>query len=246
MVGTVTNAKKRKVWYPMNRRNYQRELEQTLKREEGAKTPKRLFLHACCAPCSSYCLEYLSQWFSITVFYYNPNIFPKSEYEHRVRELERLVEELNPKLRYPVTVSVGAYEPERFMETVRGYEDCREGGARCLLCYELRLLEAVKAAAENGFDYIATTLTISPLKSADCLNEIGARLSGEYGVPWLFSDFKKKNGYQRSIELSKKHHLYRQDFCGCVFSKRDREEKSGTKGNPASEEKTVPKETAVL
>ena len=189
----------------MNRRNYQKELEAIIKQNESRSRVPRLFLHSCCAPCSSYVLEYLSQYFEITVFYYNPNISPKEEYEKRAEEQRRLVD---------------AYEPQRFYEMAKGLEQEPEGGERCFGCYRMRMEEAARLAAEGHYDYFTTTLTISPLKKAEKLNEIGERLAKEYGVFWLPSDFKKRGGYQRSIELSKEYDLYRQDYCGCVFSRR--------------------------
>ena len=203
----------------MNRRNYQRELEAVIKENEGKSRVPRLLLHSCCAPCSSYVLEYLSDYFEITVFYYNPNISPAEEYEKRAAEQQHLIRELPAK--HPIHLVVGAYEPERFYAVSRGLEQVPEGGERCFRCFRLRLEEAAKMAAEGGFDYFATTLTISPLKNAQKLNEIGIRLAKEYGIAYLMSDFKKKNGYKRSVELSAEHHLYRQDYCGCVFSKRE-------------------------
>lgn len=207
----------------MNKVNYQAELEKLIKQLPDRH--RRLFLHSCCAPCSSYCLEYLRKYFDVTVFYYNPNISFGEEYRHRVEELKRLVEELNEDAAggNPIELEEGPYEPERFFEAVKGMEDCPEGGERCFVCYELRLREAAKRAAEGGYDFFTTTLTISPLKNAQKLNEIGQRLGEEYGVACLPSDFKKKGGYQRSIELSREHELYRQDYCGCVFSKRERD-----------------------
>lgn len=207
----------------MNKVNYQAELEKLIKQLPDRH--RRLFLHSCCAPCSSYCLEYLRKYFDVTVFYYNPNISFGEEYRHRVEELKRLVEELNEDVAggSPIELEEGPYEPERFFEAVKGMEDCPEGGERCFVCYELRLREAAKRAAEGGYDFFTTTLTISPLKNAQKLNEIGQRLGEEYGVACLPSDFKKKGGYQRSIELSREHELYRQDYCGCVFSKRERD-----------------------
>ena len=199
----------------MNPRNYQRELDAVIAAQEG-KVPK-LLLHACCAPCSSYCLEYLSQFFEITVLYYNPNISPREEYERRTAELERLVGEMS--FAHPVKVIAGEYEPEKFYEAVRGLEKEPEGGERCTVCFRLRLSEALRAAEELGCDYVTTTLTISPLKDAPRLNAIGEELCAESKVAWLPSDFKKKGGYQRSIVLSREHELYRQDYCGCVFSK---------------------------
>ena len=205
----------------MNRRNYQRELEAVIKENESKSRVPRLLLHSCCAPCSSYVLEYLSDYFEITVFYYNPNISPAEEYEKRAAEQQHLIERLPAK--HPIHLVVGAYEPERFYAVSKGLETVPEGGERCFQCYRLRLEEAAKMAAEGGFDYFATTLTISPLKNAQKLNEIGEELSGIYKVEHLPSDFKKKNGYKRSVELSAEYGLYRQNYCGCVFSKREQE-----------------------
>ena len=205
----------------MNRRNYQRELEAVIKENESKSRVPRLLLHSCCAPCSSYVLEYLSDYFEITVFYYNPNISPAEEYEKRAAEQQHLIRELPAK--HPITLVVGAYEPERFYAVSRGLETVPEGGERCFRCYRLRLAAAAKMAAEGGFDYFATTLTISPLKNAGKLNEIGEELSQIYKVEHLPSDFKKKNGYRRSVELSAEYGLYRQNYCGCVFSKREQE-----------------------
>lgn len=202
----------------MNRRNYQEELEQIIhicQKEE--KTP-RLLLHSCCAPCSSYVLEYLSSYFSITVFYYNPNIYPPEEITKRAAEQKRLISQL-PAV-HPITYLEGSYDPQSYYQAIKGHEQDREGGERCFLCYHLRLKEAAKLARSEGYDYFTTTLSISPLKNADKLNEIGEELAKEYGVAYLSSDFKKKNGYQRSIELSREYELYRQDYCGCVFSQR--------------------------
>lgn len=199
-------------------RNYQKELEKLLSgMDDGGRVP-RLFLHACCAPCSSYVLEYLSEYFEITVFYYNPNISPREEYEKRVEEIQRLISEMS--FRHPVTFMEGSYHPEEFYEMARGLESVPEGGERCFKCYRMRMEEAARLAAEGGYDYFTTTLSISPLKNAPKINEIGEELSGIYHVSHLPSDFKKKNGYKRSIELSAEHGLYRQDYCGCVFSKR--------------------------
>ena len=199
--------------------NYQRILDKTIEQlgKEG-KVPS-LLLHSCCAPCSSYVLEYLSEYFKITVLYYNPNISPKEEYEARVREQKRLIGEMD--FTYPVSFLEGNYVPEDFYEMAKGHENDKEGGERCFLCYEMRLREAAEAAKMGNFDYFTTTLSISPLKNAQKLNEIGIRLAKEYGIAYLKSDFKKKNGYKRSVELSAEHHLYRQDYCGCVFSKRE-------------------------
>lgn len=204
-----------------NKRNYQRELEQILKdlKKEG-KVPK-LFLHSCCAPCSSYVLEYLSDYFEITVFYYNPNIYPPREYEERAREQKRLIEQF--PARYPISYVEGKYDTGRFYEMAKGLEHIPEGGERCFRCYELRMREAAMLAKEGGYDFFTTTLSISPLKNAQKLNEIGEALQAELGIRHLPSDFKKKGGYQRSTQLSKEYELYRQNYCGCVFSKNERE-----------------------
>ncbi len=206
----------------MNQVNYQKELDKVLTGLAG-QVPG-LFLHSCCAPCSSYCLEYLCQYFEITVFYFNPNISAKDEYRKRVEEQKRLIAAYNAEGKgHPISVIEGDYEPARFYEIAKGYEDCPEGGERCARCFDLRLRETALRAKEGQYDYFATTLTISPLKNAVKLNEIGQALSEEYGVAWLPSDFKKKNGYKRSIELSAQYGLYRQDYCGCAFSKAERE-----------------------
>ena len=203
--------------------NYQRVLDQTIEQltKEG-KVPT-LLLHSCCAPCSSYVLEYLSKYFKITLLYYNPNISPKEEYEARVREQKRLIGEMD--FVHPVSFLEGEYVPETFYEMAKGHEMDKEGGERCFLCYEMRLREAAEAAKMSNFDYFTTTLSISPLKNAQKLNEIGEELSELYKVEHLPSDFKKKNGYKRSVELSALYGLYRQNYCGCVFSKRDAEER---------------------
>ena len=205
------------------KRNYQKELEAVLKKlpEEGEEVPT-LLLHSCCAPCSSYCLEYLSEYFEITIFYFNPNIYPEEEYHKRVEEQKRLAKEL--PARYPIRVIEGIYEPKQFYEAVKGLEQIPEGGERCFACFRLRLKEAARLAAEKGFDFFTTTLTISPLKNAAKINEIGRQCAEECGAVWLPTDFKKKEGYKRSIELSAEYGLYRQDYCGCVFSRREREE----------------------
>ena len=218
----------------MQKRNYQRELEQTLSGLEKENKVPTLLLHACCAPCSSYVLEYLSAYFQITVLYYNPNISPASEYEKRVEELHRLVKEL-PAV-HPITVIDGVYEPEKFYEMARGMELVPEGGERCFACYRLRLEETARIAREQGFDYFTTTLSISPLKNAEKLNIIGEELAGIYQVDYLHSDFKKKNGYKRSIELSCQYGLYRQDYCGCIYSKQERERQKQAAAAKSAEE----------
>ena len=202
-------------------RNYQKELEKIISEKGARQEIPTLLLHSCCAPCSSYVLEYLSEYFRITVFYYNPNIYPEEEYHKRVEEQKSLIERLPAK--NPISFEEGVYDKERFYAMVKGLEQAKEGGERCFKCYELRLREAAELAEEKGFDYFTTTLTISPLKNAAKLNEIGELLGEEYQTAWLPSDFKKKNGYKRSTELSKEYGLYRQDYCGCVFSKRERE-----------------------
>lgn len=201
--------------------NYQKELEKELQKLEKEDRIPRLLLHSCCAPCSSYVLEYLSDFFEITVFYYNPNIYPDSEYTKRVEEQQTLIGDMT--FQYPVSFIEGNYDTAKFYEMAKGLEKVKEGGERCFRCYELRLRETAKLAAKQGFDYFTTTLSISPMKNAQKLNEIGAQLAGKYGVPYLFSDFKKKNGYKRSIELSGEYGLYRQDYCGCVFSMKERQ-----------------------
>ena len=200
-----------------NRRNFQKELDGIIDRNVQGKIVPSLLLHSCCAPCSSYVLEYLSGYFRITDFYYNPNIAPAEEHDKRSEELKRLIKEM--PLSHPVRFVSAPYVPAVFYEAVRGLENEPEGGARCMVCYELRMREAARMAAEGGYDYFTTTLSISPLKNAQKINEIGEKLAAEYGVKHLPSDFKKKNGFLRSIELSKDYGLYRQDYCGCVFSR---------------------------
>ncbi len=207
-----------------NNRNYQKELDLLLSGLEKAADAPTLLLHSCCAPCSSYCMEYLRDFFRITVFYYNPNITEEAEYRKRVKEEIRLIETYNRQVeeyrKAKIEIIEGSYEPDCFWEMAKGLENCPEGGERCFGCYELRLRKTAELAKEQGFDYFTTTLTISPLKNAGKLNEIGERLALEYGIRWLPSDFKKRGGYQRSIELSEEYDLYRQNYCGCVFSKR--------------------------
>lgn len=200
----------------MNRINYQKELDKVIESLSQQEKVPTLLLHSCCAPCSSYVLEYLSNYFGITVFYYNPNIYPDEEYEMRVREQQRFIRAFPAK--HPIDFIEGAYDKERFYEMARGLEAVPEGGQRCFQCYELRLREAGELAKARGFDYFTTTLSISPMKNAEKLNEIGLRLAEELGVSYLSSDFKKRNGYKRSTELSREYGMYRQDYCGCVFS----------------------------
>lgn len=217
-----------------NKKNYSIELDKIMKNTENRG--KTLFLHSCCAPCSSYVLEYLRSFFRITVFYYNPNITADEEYVKRVVEQKRLIAEFNAQIKcgreaqtdcdaeaFKIEIVEGDYDKQLFFDSIKGLEKCKEGGERCFVCYELRLAETAKQAKSREMDYFTTTLTISPLKNAAKLNEIGERLAMEQGVEWLPSDFKKKGGYQRSIELSKEHDLYRQNYCGCIYSKMERE-----------------------
>lgn len=204
-----------------NKRNYQKELEQILEHLDGAP---RLFLHSCCAPCSSYCLEYLAPYFQITVFYYNPNISMSEEYLRRVEEQKRLIAAYNREGKgHEIQIVEGDYEPAKFFEMAKGLEHCPEGGERCERCFALRLSETARRAKEGNYDFFATTLTISPLKNAEMLNHIGEEMAEQYGTVWLPTDFKKKNGYKRSVELSAEYDLYRQNFCGCAFSKAEAE-----------------------
>ncbi len=195
--------------------NYSIVLENTLK---NLDSKKKLLLHACCAPCSSYVIEYLTNYFDITILYYNPNIDTEEEFNHRLNELERFVKEFKTKNKVEV-VSLG-YNNQEYLDVVQGLEQEKEGGKRCIECFKLRLEKACLYAKENNFDYFTTTLTISPLKSSKLLNEIGHDLESKYNIKYLYSDFKKKEGYKRSIVLSHEYNLYRQDYCGCKFSKR--------------------------
>ena len=205
--------------------NYQVKLDEIIKniktKTEQSDYVPRLFLHSCCAPCSSYVLEYLSNYFEITIFYYNPNISEETEYSKRVKEQQRLIKELPTK--YPVHFIEGDYNPSSFDEAILGLETMGERSLRCYECYKLRMTETAKKAKEQGFDYFTTTLSISPHKNAVWLNEIGEVLQEELGISYLYADFKKKNGYKRSIELSNEYDLYRQNFCGCKYSKAEQE-----------------------
>lgn len=199
--------------------NYQKELDRLIQNLGKENKVPKLLIHSCCAPCSSYVLEYLSQYFEITVLYYNPNIYPESEYTKRIWEQQTLIEKLPAK--HKISFIAGPYDKQVFYEMSQGLESVKEGGVRCFGCYEIRLRETARIAKEAEFDYFTTTLSISPLKNAAKLNEIGQKLAEEYGIQYLVSDFKKKNGYKRSIELSKIYDLYRQDYCGCEFSMRN-------------------------
>ena len=203
----------------MSRRSeYQEKTDQLIAGIERSGTRPTLLLHACCAPCSSYVLEYLSWYFKITVLYYNPNIEPKGEYDKRTNELVRLTKEM--PLPFDVEVICGEYDEKVFRDAVNGLENEPEGGKRCRVCFRLRLEEAARIAKAGNYDYFTTTLSISPHKNADVLNEIGEELGRQYQIAWLPSDFKKKGGFQRSIELSSQYGLYRQDYCGCIYSMR--------------------------
>lgn len=198
--------------------NYSNETEKVIEQIKKTNTKPSLLLHACCAPCSSYVIEYLSKYFNITIYYYNPNISPIQEYNFRLEELSRLLKEM--KEAENIEILPCEYEAEFFYQMAKGMEQEKEGGERCFKCYKLRLEKTAEAAKEKKFDYFTTTLSISPYKNAQKLNEIGKELSEKYNIPYLYSDFKKKNGYKRSIELSKEYDLYRQDYCGCIYSKK--------------------------
>jgi len=197
--------------------NYDLLMQKQIASLEGAPT---LLLHVCCAPCSSVCLKRLGDYFKITVFYYNPNITDKDEYFKRLNELKRFIKEFEVK--YEINLIEGKYEPEIFFSMAKGMEEVPERGNRCFLCYQLRLLETLKTAETNDFDYFATTLTVSPYKNSNWLNQIGEELASNSKVKFLYSDFKKHNGYKESIELSKEYNLYRQNYCGCIYSKNNK------------------------
>lgn len=211
----------------MLKRNYQYELEKIIA-SNGKKRPT-LLLHACCAPCSSYVLEYLNEHFDITIYFYNPNINSNEEFLYRQSELKRLINEM--PLKFPVKLIETDWNGEEFLSSVKGFEAIKEGGERCFKCYELRLRKTAEVCKNGGYDYFCTTLTISPMKNAEKLNTIGKQIANEMELSYLPSDFKKKNGYKRSIELSKEYNLYRQNYCGCGFSYKEsllREKIKGT------------------
>ena len=201
--------------------NYQRKMEEIIRNNESENKIHSLILQACCAPCSSAVLERISEYFKITILYYNPNISEETEYQKRLNEVITFVSKLKTKNK--IEVLPGRYEPKEFFNTVRGYEHLGEGSERCFRCYRLRLEETAKLAKEKYFDYFGTTLSISPYKNSQVLNEIGRELESKYNISYLYADFKKNNGYKRSIELSKEYGLYRQDYCGCVYSKAERD-----------------------
>ena len=198
------------------KRNFQKEMEAIIEQCQQEEKVPALLLHSCCAPCSSYVLEYLSNYFNITVFYYNPNIYPDEEYWLRVKEQQELIRKMPVK--YPISFKEGTFDKERFYEMAKGMEELPEGKERCFACYHLRLEETAILAKEQNFDYFTTTLSISPMKNAAKLNKIGEALAAAYHLRYLPSDFKKKEGYKRSTELSKEYGIYRQDYCGCIFS----------------------------
>lgn len=206
-----------------NNINYQKVLDKTILDITNKKIVPTLLIHSCCAPCSSYTLEYLSKYFKITVLYYNPNIFPKEEYEYRISEQDRLIKEM--EFENQVDFISTEYTPEDYYSQIKGYENEKEGGKRCEICFKIRLEKTAQIAKKMGFDYFVTTLSISPMKNSTLLNKIGKELEEKYTVKYLLSDFKKKNGYKRSVELSKIYDLYRQDYCGCVYSKAERDNK---------------------
>lgn len=207
----------------MNKINYHRQLEDIVSRLDPGSPKPTLLLHVCCAPCSTSCLEYLTKHFDVTVFFYNPNLFPPEEYDLRLSEEKRLIEEMG----IPVEVITRDFNPQEFYDAVKGLEREPEGGKRCEKCFRLRLHETAREAEARGFDYYTTSLTISPMKDAQLLNQIGMEKAGESA--WLPSDFKKKNGYLRSTQMSAEHNLYRQNYCGCVFSKKEAEEREKAK-----------------
>lgn len=211
-------------------RNYSKELERLIEKLQQEQKVPTLLLHACCAPCSSAVLEYLSRYFSITILYYNPNIAPYEEYQKREAELRRLVAEMN--FVHPVEILPCEYDGPAFAEAAKGLEGEPEGGKRCEACFRLRLRHAAQEAARLHFDYYTTTLSISPMKNAPLLNRLGEEIGAEYGVAYLPSDFKKKDGYKRSVILSKEHALYRQDYCGCVYSKAQRQKEKEERKEP--------------
>ena len=213
----------------MQKVNYQLLLDKELQLISRESSKPGLLLHICCAPCSSYVLEYLSEFFDITLFFYNPNITSENEYNYRIDEAKRLISEM--PLAGKVEFVAGRYDISEFFSVAKGLEKESEGGERCFRCYELRLRETAAFAKKNNFDYFTTTLSISPYKNAEKLNSIGKQMSEEYGVRYLFSDFKKKNGYKRSIELSAIYNLYRQDYCGCIYSEAEMKRRKANESN---------------
>lgn len=200
--------------------NYQKQLDKLIASLNYTPT---LFIHSCCGPCSSYCLEYLSKYFDITVFYFNPNIYPPNEYDDRISEQKKIINYINIKNDKNIKLIEGDYNTNMFYKVIEGLHDEKEGGLRCIECYKLRLEEAAKLAKEFNFEYFATTLTISPHKNEHILNAIGRYYADKYNIKYLNTSFKKKNGFKRSVELTTELGIYRQDYCGCYFSKKERE-----------------------
>lgn len=209
-------------------------MEQLIKENCSEQKIPKLLLHSCCGPCSTYCLAVLSEYFSVTVYYYNPNIYPPEEYYMRVKEQERFINEFPVKNK--ISFVEGSYDTDKFYSIAKGLENLPEGGERCFRCYELRLRDSAKYAKDNGFDFFTTTLSISPLKNATKLNEIGGRLEKEFGIKYLYSDFKKKEGYKKSTEISKNYEMYRQYYCGCVYSKKQRDDEIALKQKEIKEQ----------
>ena len=205
--------------------NFQFLLEAEINKIKNKKEKPKLLLHACCAPCSSYVIEYLSNYFDITIYYYNPNTYPEEEFNRRLEELKRFLKEFNKKNNIKIKLNAVDYETKEFYEAIRGLEHMGEKSRRCYNCYKLRMTKAAQYAKENNYDYLTTTLSISPYKNANWINEIGKKLEEKIGIKYLYSDFKKNDGYKRSLELSKEYNLYRQEYCGCVYSKEERERK---------------------
>lgn len=189
-----------------------------LKELASIKERKKILLHSCCAPCSSHVITFLTNFFDITILYYNPNISPIEEYNKRKEEQIKLIKEI--KTDGKIDIIDCDYDNDIYENKIKGYEECPERGARCTICFNLRLEKTAKVAKDNNYDYFCSTLTVSPYKNAPLINQIGEELSKKYNIKWLYSDFKKADGYKHSIELSKKYNLYRQDYCGCIYSKR--------------------------
>lgn len=206
----------------MNKKNYYIDFEKVI-REIDLENPPSLLLHSCCGPCSTSVLELLSDYFKVTLLYYNPNIYPSDEYYKRLEEQKKVLEKVNG--RFEIKFLEGRYDPSEYFDAVKGVEHLPEGSQRCFNCYEIRLKEAAQFAKNLNMDYFATTLSVSPYKNAQIINELGEKIANEYGVKHLPNDFKKKDGYKKSVELSKKWNIYRQDYCGCPFSKREAEER---------------------
>lgn len=206
----------------MNKKNYYIEFEKVI-RGIDLENPPSLLLHSCCGPCSTSVLELVSNYFKVTLLYYNPNIYPSDEYYKRLEEQKKVLEKVNG--RFEIKFLEGRYDPAEYFDAVKGVEHLPEGSQRCFSCYELRLKEAAQFAKDLNMDYFATTLSVSPYKNAQTINELGEKIAQEYGVKHLPNDFKKKDGYKKSVELSKDWNIYRQDYCGCPFSKREAEER---------------------